>query len=84
MAIERFEVGKRYRFIGSKPTHGWNGAGMMDFVLDGRVLLCVSAKKHSPSLANFKGFERVDSDGWFWGSLKPWFEVEGTCLGWYE
>jgi hypothetical protein len=32
--IERFELNKRYRYLGTKRGYEWNSSGFMDFLLD--------------------------------------------------
>jgi hypothetical protein len=45
MTIQKFEVGKWYRWIGPKKrldTWNWNPDGEMDFILDGEPHKCVA------------------------------------------
>ena len=65
--IERFEVGKSYRWIGEKTRpEGWAIKGAMDILLDGKPHK-VTRKERYPFSASFEDCEYFESgdDGWF-------------------
>jgi len=67
--IERFEVGKKYRWIGGKERPGvWNSEGSMDFLLDGEPHECTKANNER-ALAGFLGHENPGSSDGCWGFL---------------
>lgn len=73
--VERFEVGKWYRYSGKTRPNGWNNEGLMDAVLDGEPRLCILANGLE---ASFKGMERTDLyfDKWCWSfGIKNWIKV---------
>ena len=59
--IKKFEVGKYYRYTGSKreerndPVLDWNYEGEMDIVLDGKPHQCIYTD--NPKWAQFEGQE---------------------------
>jgi hypothetical protein len=61
--IERFELGKRYRYIGEARGQEWNAAGAMDFLLDHeprRVIEC--ERGHT---ARFDNVPRSGDTTWY-------------------
>ena len=71
--IERFEAGKWYRYKGKKRLELWNQQGEMDFILDNKPHLCVHGRD---GYADFKGDERGDGEGWWWGDLRNFYHCE--------
>lgn len=56
--IERFEVGKSYRWIGPKERpFTWNSEGRMDFLLNGKPHK-VRYIEHNGKSADFVGYRR--------------------------
>lgn len=71
--VERFEVGKCYRYNGSKAGGGWNRKFMLP-LLDNKPRLCVGAYDYNR--ADFEGLEMCIQNGWGWGDLSLWEEVQ--------
>jgi hypothetical protein len=65
--VTAFEVGKYYRFAGSKDTTAslWNRYGLMDAVLDGKPRMCILAK------GDMALFDQMAS-GWNVGRMWSW------------
>ncbi len=74
--IEKFEVGKYYRYTGTKKSF-WNSNSKMDAVLDGKPRRCTEAVCGRSFSANFTNVRRSEEFPWCWGSkedLKDWEE----------
>jgi hypothetical protein len=80
--IDKFKVGHWYRFEGAKDPEYWHENGM-DFVLDGKPLLCIDSTKDNEAdfLGHLAGPTMDDGHGWrWWRSSLP--QPEGwTCIG---
>lgn len=72
--IERFEVGKWYRYNGSKVGESWNRKFMIP-LLDNKPRLCTGV---GVNVAKFEGVETHTCSGWYWGDLSLWEEVQAT------
>lgn len=73
--IEKFEVGKYYRWIGPKKRQeGWNSEGLMDGILDGKKHLCIATTEYVNFVASFENTKRLNNDTWSWFEGKN-FEI---------
>lgn len=76
MAIEKFEVGKYYRYTGKTRQSNWNFDGHMDFVLDGQPRRCVKISSRSSADAGFYGENNGPRGCWVWADgFENWEEV---------
>ena len=67
--INEFKKGNYYRYIGYKRESGWNHAGQMDFVLDGKWRRCIEA------FGEDARFEDMSGMRWWWGDgIENWEE----------
>jgi hypothetical protein len=72
--VEKFEVGKWYKYFGDKPIHGWNSQGLMDGVLDGKPHKCIMT--NGSDEANFEVTSNSLYGCWNWRQrIENWHEV---------
>ena len=73
--IEKFEVGKWYRYTGRERRAQWNHEGRMDYVLDGKPRKCVAVPPwQMPRNAAFE--DDKTKHCWSWHSgFELWEEV---------
>ena len=74
--IKTFEVGRYYKWVGPKVRQsGWNDAGGMDAVLDGKPTLCTYAARGCRAM--FENTPRSDEPYWDWAyGIEYWRKVQ--------
>ena len=70
--VDKFEVGKKYRFTGTSRPCEFNSGGEMDFWLDGEPRECLFAEQNGV----YVRFDNQTTPGvWNYGATKRLFEL---------
>jgi SpoVK/Ycf46/Vps4 family AAA+-type ATPase len=82
--VKKFEVGKMYRFVGSR-DEDWDWTDEMEAVCDGKLRKCLWVDEDEQWRAKFEDVEESEDEddrrGWYWGDGRgEWREVSMEAM----